>query len=283
MQQVIYADVLIIFNTLITFILLLTVKTFACVGGSTGRIITASFVGGVYSLIILAPKMHIILMLLAKTAMCVSITCIAFRTKCFRNMLRCAFMFLIFSCLYAGIIYALNAIVQSEFLIVNNGFSYVHVSIVSMIVICAAVYAVLFLLKKTVFRVHEEDMIYELNLSYKENEIRVRALLDSGNSVKDIYTGKPVIVLTSERAKDLTGNEIPGNLSDWSDLQNGVNWRLLPVHALDEDQLLPSFNADTVKIDKGNISKTHNSVCVAVTKDILGKGEYQALLSRDFI
>lgn len=283
LQQVIYADVLIFFNTVITFILLLTVRAFVNVGSSSGRIMLASLVGGVYSLIILAPKMHFLLMLLAKTGMCVSITCIAFHAKSFRNMLRCAVLFAASSYLFAGVVYAISFIVQSEYLIVNNGFPYIQISIISMIIICVIVYAVLFLLRKTVFRMQEDDMLYNLHLSFSGEEIDVLALLDSGNSIRDIYTGKPVIILTSERAIQLTGSEIPSVFTDWTNLNGSVKWRLLPVHALDGDKLLPVFNADAVRIAKGSSNKTLASVCVAVTNDPLGNGRYQALLSRDFI
>ena len=283
MQRVIYADVLIFFNTVITFILLLTVKAILNMGGRAGRIILASFVGGAYSLIILAPQMPFSLMLLARAGMCVSITCIAFRATSMRNMLRSAALFLFSSYLYAGIIYAFNYMFQSEYLIVNNGFSYVQISIVSMIIICTIVYGLLFLLRKTVFRVHAQDMIYDLILSASGTEIAVRALLDSGNSIRDVYTGKPVIILTSACAEALIGGSFPTDPTALPDLHSDVRWRLLPVHALDGDKLLPLFMADAVKIIKGDNQKKHSSVCIAVTNDTLGKGEYQALLSRDFI
>ena len=164
MQQVVYADVLIVLNTVITFILLLTVKIFAGVSGNALRILLASFVGGVYSLIILAPKMPLILIFLAKSGMCVSITFIAFHIRNLRKMLRCCILFLCVSFLYAGILYAFSYFLQSDSLIVNNGAAYFQISAVSLILICSAVYGVIYLLRKKLFLIKQNDMIYDLNI-----------------------------------------------------------------------------------------------------------------------
>ena len=59
MQQVIYVDVLIFLNTIITFIILLTTVEISGVSPKTFRLLTGSLLGGIFSLIILAPEMNV--------------------------------------------------------------------------------------------------------------------------------------------------------------------------------------------------------------------------------
>ncbi|MCH5198198.1 MAG: sigma-E processing peptidase SpoIIGA [Oscillospiraceae bacterium] len=277
MQQVIYADVLIFLNTVITFLLLLTVKQFTGASAGAGRLLIASFAGGVYSLIILAPKMNIFLMLAAKAAMCVSIVFIAFKAGSIRKMAKSALLFLAFSFLYAGIMYSLSCLFDTSFFSVNNGSVYFDLSVYSLIIISAVIYAVIRVLRKRFFTPSPEDMIYSADIFYRGSSVKVNALLDSGNSVKDIYTGKPVIILSAERAKCLTGVNLPDVPGE-----GDIPIRLLPVNALSSKKLLPAFTADSAVIFCDSISREVKGPCVAVTDNELGGEKYQALISGDF-
>lgn len=284
MQQVIYADVLVFLNTVITFILLLTVRQFTGVRTSAGRMVAASFVGGAYSLVILAPKMHFLLMLLAKTAMGVSITYIAFSVKSVRRMLKCLCIFLCSSFLYAGIMYSFHAVFGTGFLTVKNGSVYFDLSVTSLILLTALIYVVILVLRKKVFNVRQEDMIYELKLATDRAEITVSALLDTGHSVRDIYTNRPVLILQQAQAERLTQVEFGSQDALLQAAQQGnLALRLLPVKTLSGEKLLPAFSAVSVQTAGENVRKKIGPVSVAVTRENLGSEKYQALISEDFI
>ena len=283
MQQVIYADVLIFINTVITFILLLSVKAFAGVRTEAGRMFLASLIGGVYSLIILAPKMHFLLLLLAKTGMCVSIVFIAFRVRSARKMLRCAVSFLIVSYLYAGVMYAFSYFFQNEFLVVNNGASYFQMRASSLIGITVLLYGVLLLLKKTVFRTKQSDLLYDITIVLGTREISVKALLDTGNSLRDVYTGKPVLILTAGKAESLIGVRVPFDYNEVFAGERTVCFRLLPVRTLNGEKVLPAFTAECVRISGAQTVSDRRNVCIAVTDHPLGQEKYQALIGAELI
>ncbi|MBQ7637704.1 MAG: sigma-E processing peptidase SpoIIGA [Clostridia bacterium] len=263
-------------NTVITFLLLLPVKQFTGARTGAGRLTLASFAGGLYSLVMLAPEMNVLLALLTKSAMCVSIVFIAFREKKFRKMLRCVLLFSAFSFLYAGIMYFIVNVFGVSFFSVNNGSVYFNINAFSLICICCAVYAGIFFFRKRFFVPSPEDMIYGAKLYYRGNCVSVRALLDTGNSVKDIYTGNPVIILESRNASALTGQAgelAPGNAE--------IPVRLIPVSSLAAGKLLPAFTAERAVITNGPDEREIKTPCVAVTEDKLGGEKYQALISGD--
>ena len=283
MRQIVYADVLVFLNTVVTFFLLLTVKQFAAVKTSTPRLITASFVGGVYSLVLLAPKMHFLLLLLAKTAMSVSITLIAFHVIRGRKLLRCLALFLGASFLYAGIMYALSYCLQGTFVTVNNGAVYYDISVYSLIGITALVYGVLVVLRKKVFRYDKEDLICTVKLTCLQNEVTVKALVDSGHNAKDVYTGRPVVILAREQAAMLAGRSLDVMERTVGETGCAPAIRLLPLRSLSGEKLLPAFTAESVEITGRNTYRLVRNVSVAVTDDPLGGEKYEALIGGDLI
>ena len=283
-QHVIYADVLVFLNTVVTFFLLLTVKQFTGVKTSAPRLISGAFVGGIYSLIVFAPHMHFVLLFLAKTAMSLSITFIAFHSTRMKKMMRCFVLFWCVSFLYAGIMYAIQYILQGAFITVNNGTVYFDMSGYSLIIITVMIYGVIFVLRKKVFGFHQSDMIYDIELHYGDTQVKAKALLDTGNQVRDLYTNHPVVILTSSVAERLINKKISKEtVSVCSAVNEGIAIRLLPVQAISGETFLPAFTADAAAISNDGSRKEHTKICVAVTDDLLGKERYQALISEDLL
>ena len=69
MQTVIYADLLIIFNTVMTLLIIVITSDILKIDSGKVRYISAAFCGGVSSLIILAPAMNVALMLILRFLM----------------------------------------------------------------------------------------------------------------------------------------------------------------------------------------------------------------------
>ncbi len=284
MEPVIYADVLIFLNAVVTFFLLLTVKQFTGAKTSAGRLISGAFVGGVYSLTVLAPQMHFILMLIAKTAMSLSITFIAFHSKRMKKMLQCFVLFWAVGFLYAGVMYAIRFLLQGSFITVNNGAVYFDLNVYSLIFLTVLVYGVILLLRKRVFRFRSEDMIYDIELNYGDTAVRAKALLDTGNHVRDIYTNHPVVILNAEVAERLTHRQIKSDTADlFAAANEGIRLRLLPVQALSGEKYLPAFTADSAQIITDDRRKEIRNVSVAVTDDKLGEEKYQALIGEEML
>lgn len=280
MQQVVYVDILILLNTIVTFVLLLTVRQFTEIQTGPGKLIVASIVGGCYSLILLAPPMSFVLTAITKLLMGISIVMIAFRTRILRKMLRCILLFSGFSFLYAGAIYAFALTVDHRFVQFNNGFAYYNLSYTTIILLCLSLYIVLRLLKKRLLIYSHKDMLYKMEIRYETRSSRFVALLDSGNHLRDPYSGKTVILVNPTVCKSLTGAENTDILLEW--IRNGTpikGFRLLPVTALSASGVLPAFTADTAILQTESGDKLIEHPCVAFTDDMLGADRYQALIN----
>ena len=274
----VYADVLVFLNTVLTFIILLSVKVFSGCNSTMLRITSASVIGGFYSLILLVPPLHLLILFISKAAVSILIISTAFALKRVNQIIKYGTLFFLVSYLYAGVIYAANLYFNSNYITVNNGTVYYNLSLYSLILISVAVYIVLLIIKKKILRYNHRDMIYDLTIHAKGKEIQLKALFDTGNSVKDIYFDLPVIIMNEKNIFMLFG-EINMCEDTLSYLHKKVPVRLLPIASISGEAYLPAFTADRAVICGNTENRTFNNVCVALTKDPLGYEKYQALIN----
>ena len=280
MQQVVYVDILIFMNTIVTFMLLLTVRQFTGIEAGAVRLLLASAVGGVYSLVLLAPEMSFWLAVFVKLLMGITIVMIAFRTRVARKMLRCILLFSGFSFFYAGVIYALAPVLGNGILQINNGFAYYDLSYTSVILLCVALYFLLCLFKRHFPGFSQKDMLYKMKITNGEQTVAFTALLDSGNHMRDPYAGRPVILISPAVAKSLTGFDSTGAMVEEMERQEaGCRFRLLPVTALGSAKMLPALTADRAVVYADDEEKVISRPCIAATDDPLGGDRYQALIN----
>ena len=284
MQQIIYVDVLIFLNTIITFIILLATTEISGVSAKAVRLLTGSLLGGIYSLIILAPEMNVFLVFATRIAMSVSIISITFSIHKIKKFLRCLVSFVGISFVFAGIVYFLESFLSSSFLQMNNGMVYFDVSFFSLVVMCSAAFFVIRIINKKVFTKTQTDLIYELEIMFNGKSVRMTALYDSGNCVQDVYTGKPVIIVNANKIKEFfdekTFNLLFVDFSDDENMISNIKLRFLPVKSISSSTLLPAFTAQKIIISDENIRKEISSPCIAVTFDELGENSYQALINQ---
>lgn len=143
----------------------------------------------------------------------------------------------------------------------------------------------------------------------KENGEWYSAIIDTGNSLKDPFTGESVIVAEIENFKDmlpfdileyLKNIEYEDMLNDSAGLSKNLKWkkrfRIIPYKAVGtENGILPGFKADVVRIESDyypeNIGKENsktiielNNITICIYKNSLStNNEYSILISPDMV
>ncbi len=107
-----------------------------------------------------------------------------------------------------------------------------------------------------------------------EREVRLTALRDSGNTLKDPFTGESVLVVQGSSAKELLGSidlKSPGTaVAGW---KGAGKPRLLPYHALGGKGVLFALRCDGVSIG----GKAAGTLVAFSPEELSTTGEYQAL------
>lgn len=239
----VYADVLIILNIYVNFLLLKATSAFTHIPLKSSRCILASVYGSLFSLTILLPALNTAVNILIKLLSAVSVVFVAFGFFSLKRFALNSVAFFIINLNAGGFVYAVYVWLEADFIHFNNSFFYIDFSLVILVVTVSVFYLVV-----CVFRFFSEKAdlstgLFRIIIRYKENIISLDALADTGNSLRDFFSGLPVIVCGQNCFKDITGKE-PS--ADFNALPQG--FRLIPCNTVNESCLIPVFRPDEILI-----------------------------------
>ncbi len=238
----IYLDVLIVLNIYVNFFLLKATARFTHAFLKTSRCIISSVTGSLFSLTILLPVSNFFLTLIIKFFAAAVITAICFGFKDKKIFLKLLTYFYIINFIFAGIVGFLYTTLNPSFMAFNNSYFYVDFSLISLVVFTAVAYFGVTLVRRLMDRGNEAVKKYEVSVKYMDKCARLEAITDTGNSLTDSFTGKPVIICPQS---------VFGFDEDFSQLGSmeifeKYGFRMLPYSTIGNTGLIPVFTPDEI-------------------------------------
>lgn len=270
--MVIYADVLIILNTYINFILLRLSGYFAGAEINRLRLFCGALLGGVYSLIILADGMPEWVSAGLKIAVSVLIVIISFRQYNIRSFIRSFLSFYTVSFVFAGLMLALWIFVSPDTMMYNNGEVYFGFDTMTLLVTATVCYAILRVIYFFIDKRTARASLYNIEIYALDEVIRCRALLDSGNSLRDYFTSLPVILVSGEKLEKLISDESAAE---------ALKIRYIPFSTVGGEGLIPVFRPQKVRIYSVSSDFETSEVLIGQSKTRIKNGEFEAVLPCD--
>lgn len=268
MKQVIYLDVLIFLNTAITFILLLACSRIMKLTPSAGRYVMGSLLGGIFSLIIFAPDMGIILSLVTKLVFSLIMVFIVYNPKRLKNAFRQAGYFFSVSFVFAGIMLFVSSLPGISIIRYNNGIAYIDFSITSLILSAVVCYVVTCILNKITRHSHDGEVLYNIKIKNNNKTVSLASILDTGNNLIDPFNGESLIIASKSDIWNLLPFGIQNYISD--DTENCESVRLVPCSTIAGESLLPVFRAEEVVISGDRMNRHLVNVGIAVCAQEIG-------------
>lgn len=112
-----------------------------------------------------------------------------------------------------------------------------------------------------------------VELSYGTNHMTLTALRDTGNTLQDPLTGKPVLILSADVAQRLTGLTLQQLRSPVEAVGTIPGLRLIPYRSIGGEGLLLAL-----RLQKIRVGRQAGSGIVAFAPEVLSKeGKFQAL------
>ncbi len=251
----IYLDVLIVLNIYVNFFLLKATARFTHAFLKTSRCIISSVAGSLFSLTILLPVNNFFITLIIKLFAAAVITAICFGFKDKKNFLKLLVYFYIINFIFAGIVGFLYTTLNPSFMAFNNSYLYVDFSLISLVVFTAIAYFGVVLVRRLMDKGNEMSKKYEVSVRYKNKCIKLDALADTGNSLTDSFTGKPVIICP----QNVFGFEDDFSQLGSLEIFEKYGFRMLPYSTIGNTGLIPVFTPDEIVISEkgyGNHYKT---------------------------
>ncbi len=271
--MIVYMDVLIFLNTLVDYFLLLATAKITNEKTTTFRTVLAALLGGISSIYIYLPQQRIIVEFLYKSAVAFLLTLVCYKLSGVKRYLKNVAVFLVVSCAYGGIMFALWAVFKPFGMVINNSVVYLNISPL-MLVIFSTVAYVGFTIGFKIFK-KSSPLATRCDVLVAANgrEITLSAIADTGNSLEDVFSDSEIIIADKSKVISLFGDTDCLENSKYAHL-----YRLLPCNTVSGYSSLEGFRCEKALVECGSKKITLKKPILAVSKVPL-KEDYNAIIN----
>lgn len=274
--MIVYVDVLIVLNLFVNFFILKLTCRLCKENCRFLRIISAAFVGAIFSLYIFLPPTGVVTETAFRIVISSLIVLLAFGFDSIKSMLRRIAVFFGASFLYAGVMMGIWAIFKPNNLAINNGVVYLDISPPVLIIATLVSYVILSLIRFFSQKQAYSGKRCKLKITCKEKSIIFTALVDTGHSLTDLLTNRDVIIIEQKLALKLVDFLPTIDELATADLPHG--FRLIPYSVVGGHGLLTAFIPDRVELlEKDEKREIHNTM-LGVSLEPLGE-DYKGIIN----
>ncbi len=281
----VYADVLIALNILLTYILIVASRVLCKIPTNKWAVMVASVVGGFSSVIIFYENGGSAFSLIYKIITGAVVVSVGFLPKTIKIFFKVFLAFIGVSLLFGGSMYALEITLHPKNIMFYNGTVYFNMSIAYLVGCVLVIYGMFLVADYLITKQNNKSGKCQLEITYNDATVTLTAFIDTGNTLTDGVSGRPVIIAEISAVLPLFSREeiIFFKSASFENVPESLNrnFRLIPCKSVTGKSVLKAFLPTVVKIkDKEKIYET--SFCaIALTGNQLSQGEYKALLNNN--
>ena len=237
----VYVDILIILNTIVNYFILLAVDKILRIQSKRWRVLLGGAVGGVSSLLLFLENLGIIMTLL-KIITAIFMTIITFGIKPVKRLFKSTFLLFAITFLFGGLLFAIYIFLDKDILIYSNGIVYFDIDLTFLIVCTVISYLVITVIAKITDKKAPKSKEYYVTVESGGKTISCTALMDTGNNLREPFSGYPVIILDSSLFKKLF-------------VQDKI--RLIPISTVNGETLIKAFRPQKITINRFSINNVY--------------------------
>lgn len=293
----IYIDIVFFENLIMNSIILIATGMILKQKLSWIRILLASSLGAIYSILSYISTFKIYSNLILKIILSILIIYIAYNPQTIKKLWKSILIFYLTSFVFGGAAFALIYIVKPQEILMKNGLflgTYPLKTVILAAVIAFIVLITAFTIVKN--RINKKDMFCDIEVELNSRKIDVKAMIDTGNLLKEPITNTPVIVMEHTLLYECIPREILDNLEnilggDFEKIPEGIKkeyisrLKLIPFSSLGKQNgMLVGIKADKVKIIEEEQEYKNDNVIIGIyNKSLTKRGEYRALIGLELL
>ncbi len=293
----IYIDVVLIENILMNYIILFTTGLILKIKIKHLRLILASFIGAIYSIIAYMGILEIYSSIVLKIILSIIIVYIAFNPQNIKKLWKDILIFYMVSFVFGGAAFALIYIVKPQDILMKNGLflgTYPLKTVLLGAIVAFIIIITAFTVVKT--KISKKDMYCQIKIKINGKYIKAKTMIDTGNMLKEPITNTPVIIVEHTLLYECMPKEILNNLEniiggDFSQVPEDIRkkyiskLKLIPYSSLGKQNgMLIGIKPETVKIITDEQEEERKNVIIGIyNKSLTKKGEYRALIGIELI
>lgn len=201
------------------------------------------------------------------------------------------------SFVFGGAAFALIYIIKPQDILMKNGLflgTYPLKTVILSAIVAFLIILIAFKIVKNKFS--KKDMYKEIKILIEGKEIKLKAMLDTGNLLKEPISGKPVIVVEHTCLYDVISKEILNNLEkilggDFENISEEVKnkyitrLKFIPFSSLGKQNgILVGIAPEFIEIlEEGSVKKIKDIIIGIYNKSLTKDGKYRALMGIDIV
>lgn len=270
MKTVVYADVLVFINIMVNYFLLRASAALGSFDAKTPRLLASSALGGAFSLIIFLEGIPTAAMWAIKLLFLLLMVFTAFGFVSLKRYFKCCAAFFAANFVFAGLMLAGCTFIFPNSVIYKNTIVYFDMDILTLTVASVVCYGVLSVISRAIKSRNPPQSIYKIRIEKDGKSVEGKALYDTGNSLCDIFSGRPAVIAEKSFVVNLLGGT--------AELESIHGFRFIPYTTVSGAGALPAFPADGIEIyENGGVRRVKN-IYIAVTEKKIVHGGYSVLL-----
>ncbi|MCF6465175.1 sigma-E processing peptidase SpoIIGA, partial [Clostridium sp. Cult2] len=262
-------------------------------------LLIASLVGSIYTLVVFFPSLQFMGKFIIKFSVSILMIVLAFNPEKLKIFLRQLSTFYLTSFVFAGTVIGIFYILNNRFIV--SKFSFKNSSeLYKFLTIGIGLGIILIrnILKNHLIRIGRENCLTNVTISLNNKKTDLVALIDTGNSLKEPISQKPVIIAEYNALKTILPELVKNVYLENKDLDlnfiakimeeigDEINLRLIPFKSLGNNNgILIGFVPDSIKVYLDNeTKKLKDDIIVAIYNDKLATDEqYNGLLHPEIL
>ena len=296
-QMTVYVDVIFLENIIINYIILYVTGIISKTCIKQLKILLGSIIGATYAIIYYILNLKIYSSFIIKIILSIIIIYVSFNPKNLKTLFKQVILFYLISFVFAGATIGIIYMVNFQNITIQNGVLVGNYTIRTILIGIIIAYFLVMIGEKIIkTKFSKKDMICDIEVNFENKKIKTKALIDTGNMLKEPITNTSVIVLEYTLFYDIIPKPILDNLENIlggdlskipKDLQTEYisKFRVIPFSSLGKqngmllgvkgENLIVNINEEMKKIDK---------VIIGIyNKPLTKNGEYQGLLGLEIL
>lgn len=293
----VYIDVVFLENLILNVIILYATSLIAKTNLKIIRTLISASIGSIYAIMYYIFQIGLYSNIIFKFVLSVIMIYVAFNPKEFKTLLKVLILFYLTSFVFGGASLSVIYLVNAQRINIQNGMiigKYTMNTILTGIIIAFIVIVIAFKIIKS--KISKNDLFCDIRFKINNKEIKTKAMLDTGNLLKEPITNIPVVVAEHKLLYDVIPNEILDNIENilGGDLENISDevkndyiskLKVIPFTSLGKQNgILLGIKADELIVEEMNSEKKIDKVIIGIyNKELSKKRTYSALIGIDVI
>ena len=288
----IYLDVVFLENIFMNYIILFSVTYILKEKKNYFRLIISATIGAIYLILSYISALEIYSNFIFKIILSFIMVYVAYKPKTLKKFVKQIVFFYLTSFIFGGCVFSLLYFINSQEIL--EGLNLIKIVILGGI---AGSMVLIIAFRFVKVRISKKDIICDIFINFETKMVKVKAMIDTGNMLKDPISKMPVVVVQKDMLYDLISREIIDSLENvlggdtnskiYYSINNNIisKFRIIPFSSIGkENGLLLGFKADSIEIFLDNdYIKKENIIIGIYNGKISNNKKYYALLGLELI